>query len=116
MWLHFLITFGKKTIRTQLRFMMKRRQDGSRFRMSQDFHDKAVKVCGPAFYMWVLQGLRHRGNHANLQIYFLTSIVMFRGISRRGVDMFSKFSMTLPVRTFDKLKKDQLRVEQSIVR
>lgn len=116
MFLHFLHVYGTFTTRRKIKAAWKECKQPSDFRLQGDLLEYASIHNATHFYMWILQSLRHRGTEANRQIYFVTSILMFRGFSRRGCDMFSKFSITLPVRTFDAMRLEQVTNEEMISR
>ena len=68
----------------------------------------------PAFFMWVIYTLSHRGVAARRQQFYITSVMVFRGFSRRGVGLFAKFNYTMPVRQFDEYRKKELALEASM--
>jgi hypothetical protein len=114
---HFLLTYGTWKTRSMIRTEMQQAKVARiPFVMSNDLLTMCKRLNEGSFYMWILQSLRHRGIDANQQIYYLTSILMFRGFSRRGIEMFSKFSIALPIRTFDSMRQAQIRMEESITR
>jgi len=115
LFLHFLQVNGSVSTRREFKRQQKACKDSNRpFQLSADAVETFVNNHGTAFHMWIMRCLRDRGNEANQQIYYLTSILIFRGTSRRGVDMFSKFSVTLPVRTYDVLRKREILKEEDI--
>ena len=70
----------------------------------------------PGFFMWVIYTLSHRGVSARRQQFYITAVMVFRGFSRRGVELFAKFNYTMPVREFDKYRKKEMAIERQLTR
>jgi hypothetical protein len=112
MYLHFLLIYGRLNTRQEIR--MGRKLEPGQWSLVGDDEQRLLPVYKAQFYMWVIHSLHMRGTSAQLQVFYVTAVMMFRGMSRRGVAMFSKFKMTLDVRAMDRYRKIELAKENKI--
>ena len=64
------------------------------------FHDERVP-----FFFHVMSALASRGRSANMQLFFITLVMRFRGLSVSGLEMMSKMNIGLGKRTYGRFKK-----------
>ena len=62
-----------------------------------------------AFYMHTLIGMANRGSSCVLQIFYLSLVLNFRGLSKNAIDMTSNLKFTLPKTTFRRYWNAELK-------
>ena len=65
--------------------------------------------CRVDFFTWLLWACSTRGTSANRQLFYMTVLMQFRGLSRLGMQLVSCFKLTLAPSTFDRFKDEELR-------
>lgn len=110
----YMLLCGTKSTR-RLLWPQVNKPDGE-WDLAPDEIDKLVDKNSAGFYMWLIVTMNQRGQCAARQLFYITSVMMFRGFSRRGVDLFSKFGVTLPIRTQDKFKEQELAMELGLTK
>lgn len=68
------------------------------------------------FYMHVLTTLMARGQSANAQMFYITLLINFRGLSRSGMKMLSALNCCIPIATYDAKLKTYVDLQRETVR
>lgn len=68
------------------------------------------------FYGWLLSSLANMGTAGKLQLWYITSIVKFLGLSRLGQDVMQQFGFLGTLRFSDGRKKVALTKYDEVVR
>jgi hypothetical protein len=69
--------------------------------LSDETIELLIENDGPQFFLHILQSLRNIGLTAQRQMFYIGLVANFHGLSRRGLDLISSYSLMLPVRTHD---------------
>jgi hypothetical protein len=83
------------------------RVDASQF-IDEEVEDTLFSSVRVQFYTWVIQSCALRGKSANRQLFYLSVLLQFRGLSRNGLRLISCFNLTLPPSTFDRFRHEEL--------
>ena len=103
----FLQNFGSKLIRRKLKNAIKEKAADDVY-IEQAIEEELVHVVRVEFYTWLIQACAVRGNAATKQLFYLSLLLQFRGLSRIGLQLMSCFNLALPPTTFDRLKSIEL--------
>ena len=96
-----------------LRKMVKETR-GTNDRVSlEKFYDIFEKYKNKYFLHWI-QHLPGAG--ARLQRFFLSFLLEFKGISRSGLDLLSCFGLAVPIRSYDRYKKEAVAATDNLLR
>ena len=69
-----------------------------------------------SFFMHVITTLMSRGTAGNFQMFFVSLLLNFRGLSREGMRFLSSLNCCIPVSTYDRLIQEQLTAQEEILR
>lgn len=68
------------------------------------------------FFMHVLSCLLSRGQAGNGQMFFISLLINFRGLSRSGMKMLKALNCCVPITTFDDRLKGYVLVQEAKLR
>ena len=68
------------------------------------------------FFMFVLSGLLSRGQAGNGQMFYISLLINFRGLSRSGMKMLKALNCCVPITTFDDMLKAYVVVQENKLR
>ena len=69
-----------------------------------------------SFFMHILTTLVARGTSAHYQLFFISLLLNFRGLSRDGMRFLSRLNCCIPVSTYDRFIKKQVAEQEVILR
>ena len=68
------------------------------------------------FFMFVLSCLLSRGQAGNGQMFYISLLINFRGLSRSGMKMLKALNCCVPISTFDDKLKAYVLVQEERLR
>jgi len=77
-------------------------------RMSTSDSQSLVTQLAVSFYGYILVALRVRGSMANQQMFYMSHVTKYHGLSRLGLSILSTFGWSIPISTYDN-KRRKLR-------
>ena len=90
-------------------------QDPTR-RFNVGLTQRLVDTEKRGFYMQVLTTLMSRGQAANAQMFYITLLINFRGLSRSGMKMLSALNCCIPIATYDMKLKTYVDLQKTTIR
>ena len=102
-----IMCFGKMQSVRIINAHRKRRNHPAE-KMSHDDEQKVLERERVTFYMELLRRLNHMGSNVVLQMFFVSLVSFFRGLSRRGMAIAAQMHGMLPLSTFDIYRRRQL--------
>jgi hypothetical protein len=67
-----------------------------------------IKREGPKWFFSVITGLHNRGKKCSLQLFYLTMLLQFRGLSKNASNLTSHMGFTLVKRTYGRYEEAYL--------
>jgi hypothetical protein len=85
-----------------------REKDEEEYFIDGDTEDQLIDRTRVLFHTWVLHSMSLRSQACNRQLFYTSVLLQFRGLSRTGLDLPSKFSLALPTTTCDRYKQQEV--------
>lgn len=104
---HFVESFSAERIRRKWKRAKKAMTDDDVY-IDDVVEDELVRDTRVAFFTWVIQSCAVRSTAVNRQLFYLSVLLQFRGLSRNGLRLVSCFNLTLPPTTFDRYRMEEL--------
>lgn len=112
----FIINSGSFNSRRALRAECKRLSADPTSIFDPQVAQQIVTNDKRSFFMHVLTTLVARGTAGNYQLFFITLLLNFRGLSREGMRFLSSLNCCIPITTYDRLLKEQLNTHEQMLR
>lgn len=81
--------------------------------VSVQLFEPLLKKYQKRFYVHLITNLDSAG--ARLQRYYFSFLFDFRGMSRSGLDVIASFNLGVPLSTFDRYRKSDVKKSQEFV-
>ena len=73
--------------------------------VATDLQNELRLSCGSLFVGWLLLHIGNIGTHGRRQLFYITFINHYFGLSRDGIDVLSKYGYGVTLDMFDKMFK-----------
>lgn len=110
---HYLVNFASLDDRRLVK-KLAREVRGSSDSISPDKFNDLFERYKNKFYFHCIQSFGGVG--ARLQRFHLSFLLEFKGISRSGLNVLSSFGLAVPVRTYDRYRKEAVAVADAKLR
>jgi hypothetical protein len=85
-------------------------------RLSRDFEDGLFKQMQLKWYGWVLSSIHDRGVGGKQQLFYISRLVKFLGLSRSGQTLLANLGFNCTLRFSDQQNEDMLDVSREELR
>ena len=73
--------------------------------MPTDLQDYFQQLCGSHFCGWLLNHMMNIGSNGRRQMFYITFILHYFGLSREGINILSKYGYGVTLDMFDDLRR-----------
>ena len=102
----YICTNGSYQSRRMFKAELKRMPDNPTYQFDTAVDHSILENEKRGFFMHILSGLLGRGQAGNEQMFYISLLINFRGLSRSGMKMLKALNCCVPIATFD----DKLRI------
>lgn len=112
----FILTNGSYKSRRLFKTQLKLMEDNAGHQFEYDIAQHIIEHEKRGFFMFILTGLLGRGQAGNGQMFYISLLINFRGLSRSGMKMLKALNCCVPITTFDEKLKTYILVQEQKLR